>query len=113
MPLKWEPHIFRPTDRRWIDFIASNPQATVFHHPTWINVIAESYGFTPFIFALVNKQGDIEAGIPLIEVKGILNQKSWISLPYTDHCAPLYKDVGSLQFLTSSLVDYSGDYKIR
>lgn len=113
MPKAWEPQILKPTDRRWMDFIASHPQATIFHHPAWINLITESYGFTSFIFAVINQQGDIEAGIPLIEVKGILNKKSWISLPYTDHCAPLYKDMASLQFLTSSLVDTSEENTIK
>jgi len=109
----WESMFLDPSDQRWMQFIALQQHATLFHHPVWINLIAESYGHIPFIFVVVNKQGEIEAGVPLMKVKGTFNKKRWVSLPYTDHCAPLYKSPEALDFITASIIDLGQEQKIN
>lgn len=109
----WQPVFLSPTDQRWTQFITLQEQAILFHHPAWINLIAESYSYTPFILAIVNKQGDIDAGVPLMKVKGVLNKKRWVSLPFSDHCAPLYKSDEAVNYLTASLIDISREERIN
>jgi hypothetical protein len=92
-------------DERWLDYISKHPQASPFHHPAWMNVISECYGYQPFIIVTCDREGEICAGLPVMEVKSMVTGKRWVSLPFTDYCAPLYDDPGSLNRLTSGLVD--------
>ncbi|MBS1912144.1 MAG: GNAT family N-acetyltransferase [Bacteroidetes bacterium] len=77
-----------PADRRWLAFLESRPEAGIFHHPAWLSVLAECYGFPCFVVA--REQGrEIVAGLPVMEVRGSLRGHRLVSLPFTDHCRPL------------------------
>ena len=95
--------ILKPADRRWIRFIESEPESTIFHHPAWLEVLAESYGYQPFIIATFDENNQISAGIPLVEVRSIVTGRRWVSLPFTDYCFPLYSDPAALVQLTIDL----------
>lgn len=82
--------LMTPSDHRWLTFVDSDPNSSIFHHPAWINLVAECYGYRPFVVAVCNKDGAIKAGLPMMEVKSSLTGRRWISLPFTDHCHPLY-----------------------
>jgi hypothetical protein len=96
-----------PSDENWLAFVASDPQANAFHHPAWINLLAECYGYRPFVIAVSDADGNIQAGLPIMEVRSPLTGRRWVSLPFTDYCAPLYRDVESLSQLTDDLVRLS------
>jgi CelD/BcsL family acetyltransferase involved in cellulose biosynthesis len=76
------------TDPRWLPFVASSRAATAFHHPAWAEVLSATYGFPAFAAALL-EGAEIVAGAPVLEVRGPARGRRWISLPYTDSCAPL------------------------
>lgn len=61
-----------PSDPRWIDNIEGDPQANIFHHPAWSNCLARSYGFSPFILALLDNEERVAAGFPVMDIKGII-----------------------------------------
>jgi len=96
-----------PWDETWEAFAASTPWANIFHHPRWANLLAECYGYRPFIVVVRDAHGTIRAGLPMMEVSSPLTGRRWISLPFTDHCSPLYRDTESLEELTNSLVEIS------
>src|SRR2546428_4980589 len=50
-------------DSRWLQFLASQPDATVFHHPAWTRALAETYGYRPVVLAQAAAQGAIVAGL--------------------------------------------------
>jgi len=81
-----------PSDERWVAFVNSIPNANIFHHPAWIGLMAECYGYRPFVVALCDEKGEITAGLPLMEVNSWLTGRRWVSLPFTDHCHPLSSD---------------------
>lgn len=81
-----------PSDERWMAFVDSVPDANIFHHPAWINLLAECYGYRPFVIAIRNEKGDIQAGLPLMEVDSLITGRRWVSLPFSDHCSPLCHD---------------------
>jgi len=58
--------------------------------------VARSYGFKPFVLAICGPEGDLRAGLPVIQTKA----RHWTSLPFTDHCTPLALDADSLRGLT-------------
>jgi CelD/BcsL family acetyltransferase involved in cellulose biosynthesis len=99
--------LLNPSDERWVDLVASMPEANIFHHPAWIGLLAECYGYHPFVVAVCDSDGRISAGLPIMEVNSFLTGRRWVALPFSDHCAPLYRDGESLSHLTNALVHLS------
>lgn len=81
-----------PADDRWGAFVDSIPEATIFHIPAWIDLLAECYGYVPFAVVICDAKGEIQAGLPMMEVSSPLTGRRWVSLPFTDHCNPLYTE---------------------
>jgi CelD/BcsL family acetyltransferase involved in cellulose biosynthesis len=94
---------FRPKDERWLDFIASRSESTIFHHPAWMDTLAESYGYRPFVLAACDGSGQIKAGLPLMEVRSVVTGRRWVALPFTDYCMPLSSDREALGQLARDL----------
>jgi CelD/BcsL family acetyltransferase involved in cellulose biosynthesis len=97
--------VLEPDDQRWKSFIENNDRATIFHHPAWIRLLSESYHQKSFVVAVVGSDGKIRAGIPMVNVQSFLTGNRWASLPFTDHCAPLYEDKHWLHYLTDGVLD--------
>ena len=99
-----------PCDERWLAFAASHAQANIFHHPAWINLLAECYGYRPFIIAVQDDEGELFAGMPIMEVNSFLTSRRWVSLPFSDYCVPLSRDDESLEKLADYFVNaYEND----
>jgi CelD/BcsL family acetyltransferase involved in cellulose biosynthesis len=92
-----------PNDERWKTYLESKPESTVFHHPAWLSALAQSYGYWPFIMAACDEKGEIRAGLPLMEVRSLVTGRRWVSVPFSDYCAPLYSDPESLNQLVRDL----------
>src|SRR6478672_3358558 len=85
-------------DAAWAEFVTSHPDATPFHHPSWAQLLADCYRLRARVAALLDRRGTIIAGMPLIEVPNHFRRR-WVSLPFTDRCAPLIRsDEGGAQF---------------
>jgi CelD/BcsL family acetyltransferase involved in cellulose biosynthesis len=97
--------VLEPEDQRWKSFVDSNDQATIFHHPAWIQLLSESYDQQPFVIAVSDSDGNIRAGMPIVNVQSFLTGHRWASLPFTDHCAPLYEDDYWLHHLTDCVLE--------
>ena len=91
------------SDQVWLEFVCSQADATVFHHPFWSNCIARTYGYRPFVLVMRNSAGEVVGGLPIMEVKSWLTGKRWVSLPFTDHCNPLVADPPYLEGLSNWL----------
>ncbi len=96
--------IIEPYDEQWLSLVKADPQASIFHHPAWMDLLAECYGFRPFVAAVSSPDGQIAAGLPLMEVNTVLSRRRWVALPFSDHCAPLYRSPASLRQLVDGLV---------
>lgn len=92
-----------PLDERWISYIDRKSEATIFHHPAWINLIAGSYNYRPFVVVILDSQGNIDAGIPFVEIKSPLTGKRWVSLSFSDHCAPLFETQSAINSLIQGI----------
>jgi lipid II:glycine glycyltransferase (peptidoglycan interpeptide bridge formation enzyme) len=97
---------------RWISFVNSIPHANIFHHPAWINLMAECYGYRPLIVALCDNNSEIQSGLPIMEVKSCITGHRWISLPFTDHCMPLSLDETSAMELFEHLSELRLKYDL-
>lgn len=88
----------------WMRFISSCPEAHPFHHPYWISFISGCYGYRPFQAVVRNQEGEITAGIPIMEINSILGRRKWVSLPFSDHCRPLFRSDNALSILMNGLI---------
>ena len=79
----------RLDDPRWTKFALAHPDALPYHHPAWAMLLAECYGYRAFALAGRGAEARIVAGLPLVEARGLLGGRRWVSLPFTDHCPPL------------------------
>lgn len=79
-------------DPRWRSFVAARPEATSFHDPAWAQLLADCYGFRPFALAAVDRQGELQAGLPFLETTTMRRKRRWVSLPFSDLVEPLAVD---------------------
>jgi CelD/BcsL family acetyltransferase involved in cellulose biosynthesis len=100
-------------DDRWLSFVTAHPDATIFHHHAWMELVAEYYCYRPFIIAVLDSSGEISAGLPMMDVSNAFRRSRCVSLPFSDYCNPLYHDAEALEQLTAGIVSmYSqGAYK--
>jgi CelD/BcsL family acetyltransferase involved in cellulose biosynthesis len=79
-------------DDRWLEFVLGHPAALPFHYPSWAGVLSESYDYPSFVLALTAEDGQIRAGMPVMEIHKRFWPTRWVSLPFTDRCPPLATD---------------------
>jgi CelD/BcsL family acetyltransferase involved in cellulose biosynthesis len=89
-------------DPRWLQFVASRPEATPFHHPAWARLLADCYGFEASALAVV-ADGTPIAGVPALKVRR-LHRRRWVALPFTDALEPL-GEPDAVQSLARGLSD--------
>ena len=85
-------------DRRWCSFVDGRPEATAFHEPAWAQMLADVYRRRAFALALLSPDGSVVAGLPVIA-----SRRRWVSLPFTDACAPLAVTADAARELVSEL----------
>ena len=91
-------------DPRWGRFVAAHPHALPYHHPSWAATLAACYGFRPFVVAIVGAGGEIEAGLPVMEVAHRPRGRArWVALPFTDRCPALAADAAAERALAEAL----------
>ncbi len=96
----------------WMDFIQNMPNATIFHHPTWLNAISQVYGYKAFGLVLRNSTGEICAALPMAFVDSFLTGKRWISYPFSDYCFPLSRTEQDLVQFSRSIIQYCQENQI-
>lgn len=74
-------------DPEWLDFIENSSSAEVFHHPRWLELLRDQYGYEVEACCAGNGHG-IEAGLPIARIKSRLTGRRLVSLPFSDVCAP-------------------------
>jgi CelD/BcsL family acetyltransferase involved in cellulose biosynthesis len=79
-------------DAGWREFLFSHPDALPYHHPAWVETLADVYGYEPLAAVVRSPDGEIAGGLPLVVVGGRLRARRWVSLPFTDMCPPLAGD---------------------
>ncbi|MDR3575118.1 MAG: GNAT family N-acetyltransferase [Anaerolineaceae bacterium] len=97
--------IIDPKDERWLEYIQRNCHSNIFHHPYWLQLLTECYGFKAFICAVMGKTDNIIAGLPVMEINSRFSGQRWVSLPFSDYCLPLYDDLESFNKIIDFLIN--------
>lgn len=86
-------HILDPlSDKRWDELVASHPKASVFHQSGWLRALASTYGYTTLVVTGSDAESPLSSGIPFCVVKSLIAGHRLVSLPFSDHCDPLFGD---------------------
>jgi len=89
----------------WDELLLRTPGASFFHSSAWAKVLAESYGYTPLYFTVL-ENGKLRALVPVMEVNSFLTGKRGVSLPFTDYCEPIVSETSEFVVLFNSIIEY-------
>jgi CelD/BcsL family acetyltransferase involved in cellulose biosynthesis len=81
-------------DRRWADFVAVHPRASVFHQQGWLNALARTYKYRPLVLTSAPPGKRLSDGIGFCEVDSWITGSRLVSLPFADHSEPLLEKIG-------------------
>ncbi len=91
-------HILNPlSDRRWDELVARHPKASVFHQRGWLESLARTYGYEPFVLTSAPAGEPLENGLVLCRVSSWITGSRLVSVPFADHCEPLFNDLRESQ----------------
>ena len=89
------------SDNRWDDLVARHPRASAFHQRGWLQALARTYGYEPFVLTSATVDEPLSDGIVLCRVSSWITGTRLVSLPFADHCEPLLNEDGeSLEFMS-------------
>jgi GNAT acetyltransferase-like protein len=91
------------TDARWPEFVARHPRASVFHTVGWLKALQGTYGYVPVAFTTSSPTSDLKNGIVFCRIDSWLTGRRLVSLPFSDHCEPLYDSAEDADFLIRNL----------
>lgn len=80
------------SDARWREFLNAHPKASIFHTPEWLECLRRSYAYEPFVLTTSAPGSALTNGLVLCRVKSWLTGNRIVSVPFADHCHPLYED---------------------
>jgi CelD/BcsL family acetyltransferase involved in cellulose biosynthesis len=92
------------TDTRWDDLVARHPKASAFHRRGWLEALKETYGYEPFVLTSASAGETLTDGIVACRIKSWLTGTRMVSLPFADHCDPLFNESGDRQQLSERLI---------
>lgn len=87
-------------------------QSSVFHSPSWIQVLTDTYGWEASAYVIVDEAGEPCAGIPLCRIADMFGDRI-VALPFSDYCDPLIRDAESWRVLIEKLLPEQVPIKLR
>jgi hypothetical protein len=77
-------------DARWAELVGRHPKASVFHSVGWLKALRRTYEYEPVAFTASSPTGDLKNGLVFCHVNSWLTGHRLVSLPFSDHCEPLF-----------------------
>jgi GNAT acetyltransferase-like protein len=91
------------TDFRWAELVARQHGASVFHTVGWLKALQRTYGYAPVAFTTSPPTSELKNGIVCCRIDSWLTGRRLVSLPFSDHCEPLYDSAEDADFLIRSI----------
>jgi hypothetical protein len=76
--------------------VARHPRASAFHQRGWLDALARTYGYEPFVLTSAAPDKPLTDGLVCCRVSSWITGTRLVSLPFADHCEPLLRDNGDL-----------------
>jgi len=97
------------TDGRWLDFVQQHRDATAFHHPGWLRALQDTYRYTPVALTTTSPGKSLQNGWVFCRVNSLVTGKRMVSLPFSDHAAPLVSgDREAVELAQAAVERWSG-----
>ncbi len=110
MPL----HLIQPLeDPRWDRLVSRHPQASVFHTNGWLKGLRETYGYTILASTSSPPGQELTNALTFSVVESWLTGRRIVSLPFSDHCAPLVAEPQELTSLLSAVQAFRPEARCR
>ena len=90
-------------DPRWEEFVQAHPDASVFHTPSWLRALRDTYGYEPSALCTAEPAGSLTSGLVFCKVNTWLTGDRIVSLPFSDHCEPLLDSGAEADAILSAL----------
>jgi len=84
-------------DARWTPFVHTHPHASIFHTRGWLDALRRTYGYRPVAFTTSDPGGPLSNALLFARVSSWLTGRRIVSLPFSDHCQPLFHSNDHLQ----------------
>jgi CelD/BcsL family acetyltransferase involved in cellulose biosynthesis len=98
-------------DPLWCRLVHQAP-SSVFHSPSWMRVLSDTYGWEATACVVVNDHGQPQAGLPFCRISDMMGERI-VALPFSDACDPLVNDVTNWHALASVLLSERCDINLR
>ena len=97
------------SDPRWEAFIAAHPDASIYHHARWIEVLTREYRRPAICLACVDRRQNVRGVLPLLETRGLplaggTTGRRISSLPRTPVAGPLARDESTATALLNAAI---------
>lgn len=99
-------------DPRWLEFLASHPDATIYHHPGWLAALECEYGRQCKALACEDGDGRLEAVLPLLSTRGLpfsvskhSIRRRLSSLPRTPLAGPLATNPAAMKAVLYAAIE--------
>ncbi len=76
-------------DSRWAEFVETHPQSSIFHTSGWLQALQSTYGYEPIAFTSSEPSEPLQNALLFAKISSWLTGNRIVSLPFSDHCAPL------------------------
>ncbi|HLG59263.1 MAG TPA: GNAT family N-acetyltransferase [Vicinamibacterales bacterium] len=90
-------------DPRWLDLIQRSDASSIFHTPGWLETLRRTYEYEPVAFTDSAPGTPLNNGLLFCRVSSWLTGRRLVSLPFSDHCAPLVESPEALKAMLESL----------
>jgi hypothetical protein len=100
-------------DPRWSQLVEKHPRASVFHSVAWLRALRCTYGYEPVVLTTCAPSGDLKNGLVFCRINSWLTGRRLVSLPFSDHCEPLFDSANELNIVIQNLksVMEQGEWK--
>jgi hypothetical protein len=90
-------------DPRWLDLLERHARASVFHTPGWLKALRRTYGYESFVLTTCAPGRELTNGLVFCRINSRLTGRRLVSLPFSDHCEPLFDGPEDVEQLLCSL----------
>jgi hypothetical protein len=100
-------------DPRWAWLLLRHPSASVFHSEPWLRAIQKTYGFEPVVLTTSSPEEDLQNALLFCRIESPMTGRRLVSLPFSDHCAPLTTGKQDLALLMDGMRSELADRRLR
>jgi len=101
------------TDSRWDDLVRRHPHSSIFHTRGWLQALKLTYNYEPVAFTTSAPDNELANALTFCGIYSRLSGRRLVSLPFSDHCAPLVDDPNDASTLLASLEGQFKKTKLR